>query len=244
VSKEPIVPPTPRNWGDDTLATFIDTARRNVFASFVNLRREYQRLSDIDAGFRLIGENLHEPQDWFVALFLLRTHSSYLGATHLALAGQLPESYMLLRGALENAVYGFYFYKTPDSHERWLRRHDSPQSRKVVEGEFRIRALLRLLRSRDEKLGTIATELYERTIDFGAHPNERALTQILKHTSNQTAHRMDLTYLSGHTSAMDLCLKSTAQVVACGLRVFAHVYPERYNLLGLTDRLPVLEAGL
>jgi hypothetical protein len=245
VSDAPIIPPTPQDWGRDTLATFLDTARRNVIASFVLLRPQYQRLADIDAGFRLIAENLHEPRDWFVALFLLRTHSSYLGAAQLALAGQLPESYMLLRGSLENAIYAYYFEKTPDSHMRWLRRHDSAKSKRVVEDEFRIRALLRLLRNDDVKLGTIATRLYEHTIDYGAHPNERGLTQTLKRSEpDKGTHRLDVSYLTGGNKAMDLCLKSTARVGVCGLRVFAHVYPERYNLLGLTARLQYLEEGL
>jgi hypothetical protein len=245
VSDVPIIPPTPKEWGGDTLATFLDTSRRNVIASFVQLRPKYQRLADIDAGFRLIGENLHEPRDWFVALFLPRTHSSYLAAAHLALAGQLPESYMLLRGSLENAIYAFYFEKTPDSHMRWLRRHDSEKTKKAVQEEFAIRALMRLLTRHDEKLGGIAKTLYEHTIDYGGHPNERGLTQTLKHSQpSARTRRLDVSYLTGHNRAMDLCLKSTARVGACGLRVFAHIYPERYSLLGLTERLPAFEKGL
>ena len=152
----------PSGWGEDHLSRFIDNTRSNVFASFANLPKTYQRLADIDAGFRMIGENLKNPPDWFVALFLLRAHSSYLGAAHLALAGQLPEAYMLLRGCIENAVYAFYFHRIPDSHDRWLRRHDSDTAKKTVQDEFRIRALLRLLKKHDPRLGQIADELYER----------------------------------------------------------------------------------
>jgi hypothetical protein len=241
---EAIVPPTPRDWGADTLAKFIDTSRRNVFASFVRLPSAYRRLAEIDKGFRLIGENLTNPPDWFVSLFLLRTHSSYLGGAHLALAGQLPESYMLLRGSLENAVYGFYFHLTPDSHERWLRRHDSPQTQKVVQDEFRIRALLRLLKTHDQKLGQVVTTLYEQTIDYGGHPNERAVTQMVKLTQNEGERRIDMNYLTGHTSGMDLALKSAMRVGVCGLKIFRHEYPERYDLIGLTERLGELEQDL
>jgi len=240
--KEPLVPEPPHGWGDDTLADFIDTARRNVLASFVRLQPSYRRLSDVDKGFRLIGENLLNPPDWFICLFLLRTHSSYLGGAHLALAGQLPECYMLLRGSLESAVYAFYFHHNPRSHERWLRRHDSPQTKKIVRDEFQIAALLRLLIKHDEKLGTIASTLYERTIDFGGHPNERAVTQMLKLTKKE--RRIDVNYLTGHTSGMDLALKSVAQVGVCGLKIFRYAFPERYDLLGLTDRLRQLEADL
>jgi hypothetical protein len=238
------VPDAPGGWGDDTLGQFIDTFRNNVFASFVRLRREYERLTSIDKGYRLIGENLLNPPDWFVALFLLRTHSSYLGGAHLALAGQLPESYMLLRGCVENAVYAFYFHKNPNSHERWLRRHENPKAKKIVEDEFRIRALLRLLSKHDEKLANAATALYERTIDFGGHPNERAVTQMLKLTENEAHRRFDLNYLAGHTRGMDLCLKTAAQAGVCGLKVFEYVFPERYALLGLSAHIRKLQDGL
>lgn len=204
----------------------------------------YQRLADIDQGYRLIGENLLNPRDWFVPLFLLRTHSSYLGGGHLALAGQVPESYMLIRGCLENAAYAFYFHRNPDSHQRWLRRHDSPKTKRAVEEEFRIRALLRVLRGRDQKLGEAATLLYERTIDFGAHPNERAVTQMLRLTETEAQRRFDMRYLIGHGEAMQLCLKTAAQAGICGLKVFEYVFPERYALLGLSDRLRTLQEGL
>jgi hypothetical protein len=85
VNGDPIVPDAPNSWGKDTLAQFIDNVRHNVFASYVRLQPTYRRLADIDKGYRLIGENLLNPPDWFVSLFLLRTHSSYLGGTHLAL---------------------------------------------------------------------------------------------------------------------------------------------------------------
>lgn len=236
------VPEPPTGWGDDSLSQFTDTFRNNIFASFVRLRPAYERLAAIDKGYRLIGENLLNPPDWFVALFLLRTHSSYLGGAHLALAGQLPESYMLLRGCVENAVYAFYFHKNPDSHERWLRRHDNPKAKKVVEHEFKIRALLRLLSKHDEKLGNAASMLYERSIDYGGHPNERAVTQMLKLTKNEAQRRFDLNYLTGHIRAMDLCLKTAAQAGVCGL--FEYVFPERYALLGLTDQIRNLQGGL
>jgi hypothetical protein len=241
-----VAPPerAPSAWGQDTLSQFIDTARNKVFASFANLRPQYQRLATIDAAFRLIGENLKNPPDWFVALFLLRAHSSFLGGAHLALAGQLPEAYMLLRGSLENAAYSFYFSQVPESHERWLRRHDSSAAKQVVQDEFRIRALLKLLKKRDETLGKIATTLYERTIDFGAHPNERGLIQMLTMSETDRERQLQVRYLTGHSSAMDLCLKTSAQVGVCVLKVFQYVFRERYDLLGLSDRLKVLEQGL
>jgi hypothetical protein len=218
--------------------------RDNVFASFSHLRQLYQQLVDIDAAFRMIVQHLKNPGDWFPPLFLLRAHSSYLGAAHLSLAGQLPEAYMLLRGSIENGLYGFYFMHTPASHERWLRRHDNDATKKSVQDEFRIRALLRLLSKHDNRLGEIAGALYERTIDFGAHPNERALSQVIRLTQTESERRFHVNYLTGHTTGMDLCLKSTAQAGVLVLKVFQRVYPERYDLIGLATRLDTLQQNL
>lgn len=234
----------PSGWGDDSLSEFIDKTRNNVFASFERLRPQYKRLADIDSAFRVIGQNLDNPPDWFTALFLFRAHSSYLGGAHLALAGQLPEAYMLLRGCLENGLYAFYFHRNPDSRDRWLRRHEGNSAKKTVQSEFQIRALLRLLDRHEGKVAVVARDLYERTIDFGGHPNERALTQVLKLSKSDDGRRLDLNYLTGHTEAMDLCLKTTMQVGVWALMVFDRVFPERFALLGLSDSLKHLQEGL
>ena len=234
----------PPGWGDDDLSQFIDMQRNNVYASFANLRSQYQRLVGIDAAFRLIADHLTNPDDWFVPLFLLRAHSTYLGGVHLALAGQVPEAYMLLRGSIENAVYGFYFHHTPDSQERWLRRHDSDHAKKVVKDEFRIAALLVLLKKHDERLGDVAQALYDRAIEFGGHPNARGLLQVLKLSNDEGKRQFNVQYLSGHTPAMEQCLRSAAQVGVLVLRVFQHVLRQRYDLLGLSAQLTALEDGL
>ena len=98
---------SPRGWGDDKLSTFMDAGLNNIYASFTKLREELRLLSDVNDAFYRVAEHLTHPPDWFVALFLLRAHSSYLGGAQLALAGQLPEAYTLLRGCLENALYAF-----------------------------------------------------------------------------------------------------------------------------------------
>jgi hypothetical protein len=233
----------PGGWAADGLSEFIDSTRRNVFASFAHLRPAYRLLSDVDAGFKLIAENLTNPPDWFVVIFLLRAHSSFLGAAHLSLSGQLPEAYMLLRGSLENAVYGLYFHLKPKSYEPWLRRHDSLAAAKAVRAEFKIAAMLRLIGKIDPPLGSVAQTLYEHTIDFGAHPNERGVTQMLRMTKGEQ-RRIDLSYLSGHNPPMKLCLRRVAQGGVCDLKLFRHALRERFDLIGLSEQISRLENGL
>jgi len=123
--------------GQDKLSAFIDGARRNTFATFANLRGIYTLLEEINEAFFKFNENLLNPSDPFAAFFSLKAHSSYLGSVRLSTSGQLPEAYMVLRGCLENSLYGFYFHRKPESGKTWLRRHEDEESRRRVRDEFK-----------------------------------------------------------------------------------------------------------
>lgn len=145
---------------------------------------------------------------------------------------------------MENALYGFYLSKNPDSSETWLRRHDSEAHKQKVRDEFKIGDLLRLLGSANSKEGQTAATLYERTIDYGAHPNERALMQTLQMTKDPSKVEFKIMYTDGDSDQLRLALRTTAQVGVCVLGIFRLVYKERFDLVGLTDALDTLRAGL
>ena len=234
----------PKNWGQDKVSNFIETAQKNTFATFDNLKDVFKFFEDIDESFRRIIDNIDNARDWFPAFFLLRAHSSYLGAVRLSTSGQLPEAYMILRGCLENSLYGFYLFKKPKSVEVWLNRHDDEVAKKKVRTEFKIGPMLKLLSSNDSKLGTVASGLYERTIDYRAHPNAWALLTNLTKKKNDDSIKFELSYLTGKSPALALCLKTNAQVGVCSLLVFKLVFKERFDLLGISDILQKLRRGL
>lgn len=234
----------PPNWGEDSLSEFIKVAYENSFASFVKLKPQYKRLKGIDRMYRVLVDNLHNTQEWFAGFFVLRTHSSFLGGARLTLSGQIAEAFMVMRGCLENALYGLYLSRHPDSRETWLRRHENEEVYKKVRNEFRIRRLLDFLEEVDIDIYQVTNTLYERTIDFGAHPNERALSSSLRITEEQQSVRFDLNYLTGNSTELHHALKTNAQVGVCALEILRNVYTERYNILGITDTLQTLKNGL
>jgi hypothetical protein len=234
----------PKNWGQDKLSNFIETAQQNTFATFANLKDVFRLFEGIDESFRRIIDNIDNARDWFPAFFLLRAHSSYLGAVRLSTSGQLPEAYMILRGCLENSLYGFYLFKKPKSVEVWLNRHDDEVAKKKVRIEFKIGPMFKLLSSNDSKLGTVASKLYESTIDYGAHPNAWALLTNLSKKKDDDSIKFELNYLTGKSPALALCLKTNAQVGVCSLMVFKLVFKERFDLLGISDILQKLGRGL
>jgi len=89
----------------------------------------------------------------------------------------------------------------------------------------------------DTETFNVAKILYDRTIDLGAHPNERALSSNLIMTKTKTHVDFRLNYLTGDTPEHKLCLKTTAQIGVCSLGIFKAIYRERYDITGISDKL-------
>jgi hypothetical protein len=53
----------PPGWGSDNITKYLDDARHNAYASFHNLRAEYQKFSDIDIAFRKAIDSLPNTAD-------------------------------------------------------------------------------------------------------------------------------------------------------------------------------------
>jgi len=133
-------------------------------------------------------------KDSFELFFFLKAHSSFLAAIGLAIGTQIPEAYMVLRGVVENSLYGLYIHKKPELAEIWLSRHESEANKKALKEKFKIGDMLSLLETTDSKLGKISRSLYERTIDYGAHPNERSLSSMLKQNKKENDIEFKLNY--------------------------------------------------
>lgn len=235
---------SPPEWGDDPLSKFIEMAKDNIWASFVGYKQLYTRLQKIDEAYRRGVEHLTNTRDWFPSFFFIRAHSAFLGACRLALSCQVGEAYMVLRGCLENGLYGFYFWKHPKTARLWYERHDSKSKRKECEGEFRLRKMLKLLESDDRKLGKIAANLYEWCIDYGAHPNERSISSVMERIEETKTINFQINYLLGDKVASRACLKTAAQVGVCCLWIFQKIFQTRFELIGLSDEIKRLAKGL
>lgn len=216
----------PPKWGDDHLSKFIQDSIDNTYASFHNLKSLYDRLVDIHVAFRTIANNIDRTPDWFASFFLFRSHAAYLGAVRL-----------VLRGCLENALYGFYVARKPSTQEIWLRRHDDAESKRKVKGEFTVSNLLGLLAVEDEQLRRIAGDFYETTIDFGGHPNERAILSVMKQQLDESRRTYQSAYMIGNEPPLHCSLECCAQIGVCALSIFQRIYPERFDILGLSNQL-------
>jgi len=236
----------PKQWGTDQLSVFIDTARNNVFASYEHFNPLYRKLVDVEIAFRTIGENLLNPLDMSAPFFVLKAHSSFLGSAHLALAGQVPEAFMLMRGCLEAALYGLHVHKNKKAAEIWLHREDGPKEKQACRKDFTAGNVLKSLKATDSAVYEKANTAYEKTIDFGAHPNLASMVMMLNVSvdPDKNAAQFKLKYLSNESEAIHGAVKSAAGVGVCALMVLRHVFPERFDLLGISEKMPALQSGL
>jgi len=220
----------PPQWGEDPLSQFIKDAWHNTHASFANLKPEFTRLKEIHSTFQKIIDNLLNTPEWFVGFFLMRAHSAYLAGARLSLSGQVTEAYMVLRGCLENSLYGLHISSNPNTREIWLCRHDDEDSKRKCKNEFTAGNVFKTLESRDIITHRIAKELYETTIDYGAHPNERGLFSMMRKTQDE--HKIDfmVDYLTGDSMPLRLGMKMTARVGVCSLFIFQLVFKERFDM--------------
>jgi len=238
------LPEPPPKWGQDEISKFFDVARGNEYATFANFTGEIGRLIDIDLSYRKAIEGLNHSKEWFAGFFVLRAHSNFLAACRMGWSGQIPECHSMLRSCLESALYGLYLACNPNSRETWLHRHDSVEYKKQIKNEFKIRTMLDLAKSLDGKEGKVAELLYERAIDHGAHPNERALMQMLQINEKPIHVEFKTIYLEDDVEHLKLTMKTTAQTGVCALSLFRSIYKERYDILGVTAAIDHIKIGL
>ena len=235
----------PDNWTNDSLTSFIDVAINNITATFYRDKTECPLIIEIDNIFLEIAEALDHPGDRIVeSILLYRTHSSFRAACILAMSGMSPESFVQMRNCLENALYALHIYKNKGLDEIWLNRHTDEASLKTVKNNFKISDVKETLKRTDKKNHEVASTLYDRTIDFGAHPNEMASTSSAIMEENEDGIKLQQIYASGGNMQQRHAMKTTAQVGLCSLLTLRHIFKERFDILGLTVKLDKLRSAL
>ena len=103
---------------------------------------------------------------------------------------------------------------------------------------------MKTLLARDIALHNSLSELYQRTIDFGGHPNERAVSSSseMRQEGDTTVVRNQ--FLHGDSAALDHALRTTAQIGLGSLLVFQLIYNERFDILDLRDTIESLKGAL
>ena len=222
------VPPPP-GWGQ-----FLDSVRRNQFATFANKKLEMKDLIALDSMFTKLVTDPVTAKLFAPMSFFPRAHSAYRAAVGAVCSGQFYEAQALLRSCLEHAAYAHYVADEPTRYEVWLNRHEGMDTKKSVQTEFRWKKIICVLTTKSEEIGSLFSKFYEQTIDYGAHPNERGFSLNSEVAITDTGEkRFSTVYLQPDGLALDLGLKNAAQVGLLVLSAAALIDPARMQQRGI-----------
>jgi hypothetical protein len=163
--------------------------------------------------------------------FFIRAYSSWRSAVKAWASGALPETFTLLRVAIENAAHGNHL-RSGDTElfERWVNRHANPKYR--IEFTFR-KALVSL----DSTWSNLLDLLYDLSIDRGAHPNPlgtwtgmRTSSEGLLQVAYQGGTEREMFEIADHLSLAGIGI----------LQTFKQCYAQCYEAAGVKQSVAVL----
>ena len=246
--ESPLVPSVavlkPKDFGKDNLSNFLDIAQNNTYATFINKSVEFQKLLDLDGIFRKLIKNISQQDDAVLGLLLMRCHSSYLNAIRTLLSGAVVETFILLRSVLESSLYGLHIDSNDDLWKVWINRHQSAKDLKRCRDEFSYGNIKATLTKKSPLLSKTINSLYNTTIDFGAHPNEMAITSNSTLVKTEKQISFTTNYLTGDSLSLTHATKVTLQVGVGALSVFEKMRKDRFEILGIDEVLTKIRIGL
>jgi len=160
---------------DKSLAHFLETIHRNQQAIQDQFSERYRSIQQVDDCFAAAGEHLGDVQPIFTGPMFLRSHYAYKTSAGMTLAGQFCESFVLMRSCLEYAGYAVRLFTAPGLEKVFLNRHADKASKNALRKQFEISTITNAIAGFDKKLSDIFKDMYDRSIDFGGHPNPHAM---------------------------------------------------------------------
>ncbi|MDQ0313660.1 hypothetical protein J2S73_000097 [Amorphus orientalis] len=232
----------PPGWGDDKLTAYIENFRANQFATFHHKKTEFGDACNVDNLFLRFLDGAMNPTPFPPVNFLLRAHSSFRASVSSVMGGQVYEAYAILRVCLEQAAYGFYIGSDSARWELWAQRGESKESRAAVRKEFTAGKIIRHLRMMAPNIAGKYERLYERLIDYGAHPNEQGFVLSSSMVRSEDIIQFNSIYLHEDGHPLEFALSTCVQVGIGALQIAQLIYPTRFMLLGIGEELTSLRS--
>jgi hypothetical protein len=226
----------------DTLRTLLEASTRLQES---NLDREEwlaDFLGSVNAVFVLSSDFLAN-SDGLLILFMARAHSAFVGAVRMAASGQLAETFMLLRGLIENGLYAVHIKSDATRGRIWMDRHRTAEGERRVRSEFKFRRVLGTVQAINSDLGRIVHVLYDRCLDLGAHPNERGHFASAEFQDPDDAQFKAFLF-TPDPKKIHFLLRSCGEVGVVALRLFLLVFEERLRLTPVPENVSELHEAL
>lgn len=173
-----------------------------------------------------------------VAGFLsMNSYMLLLSTVRQALSGHLVTVFPIVRTALESACYAYLIAHNEEMGKIWLNRHASENALQKCRKMFSVKKASNYLKSFSPEMAEYVMAHYEAAIDYGAHPNKKAVFSHLSDISevDERFHGFELTGVYGRNSwhvnyALLICTE-VGQAIA-------------FLLAACTDKHPLLHERL
>lgn len=236
-------------WPEDGLGDFLQTAESGTrhVATHPDYATEYHYLSLInDLSALLLQADLRsDAASVLTRTMLSRFRGAYFGAARLIMGGQIPEAYMVARGALEAGLFGYIVFRSPDLERVWSNRHDSIETVNECRDAFTASKAFRLLKPpavTDPYIENDLRYLYDDLIDHGGHPNvgavkphsreEKYIERIEGNTATVVT-RGSVLFINYDAITHHRCVRRVVQTGIGVLRLYEMIDPQFFRDNGL-----------
>lgn len=230
----------------EKLAEFFKALDNNYLESLAHFTTISERVGEIDNLFSEIANYIQDVDGPLKFLFFVRSHGAFRSSLRLAYSGQLVESYVVMRACLENAIYMQFLYFAPEMSPVWLDRELNLETKKQMRKSFVISRMLKEFIAKEKTVGTIANTLYDRVIDFGAHPNPNGVLTNVKIIKNEEVNDVaDIRafYFNSDRIMQRGALMDLVRISICVLKITQIIYKEKFVIMGWGNQIEKLQKG-
>jgi hypothetical protein len=230
-SENPYAPKSNREsvMTSNSLEDFFDEIRANQQANRILYSSLYSVVERLDVCFAQSGMDNTGTRPIVAGVLLARCQYAFKNAAGMALAGQVVEVCPIVRLMLESCGYCLVVCETPALEDVFLARHASDTEMEAQKKAFTIRKIRKAIEKHNRNVADYYEDLYQHTIDFGAHPNTRALfasSELNKHEGNSYLKPYKL---SDDPLMIEFALKLTARSGLACLSAMYYVFTHRFN---------------
>lgn len=172
----------------------------------------------------------------------LRSQYAYKTAAGMTLAGQFAESFVMMRSCLEYAGYALLLFAHPYLEEVFVNRHVDDATKSTQRKKFQIPNIVAEIEKFDLKLGGVYKDLYDRSIDFGGHPNPHGMfsaTNIDKDEDEKLTGMITFALVID-PKIIEFSMHKVAQVGLTSLCVFRRVFEGNFESRGINLKIDSL----
>lgn len=233
---------------ENSLDRFLEVLPKNQLANRARFPDQYQIIQQIDHCFVTAGKHLSYLKPVLVGPLFLRSQYAFKTAAGMTLAGQVAESFVMTRSCLEYAGYALAIFAdqhlagVPTREEVFVNRNVDDESLKAQKAEFQVSRIRAIILNYDQKLAENFKLLYDRSIEYGGHPNPYGvLTAMKMETKDDQLTSITTLALTDDPTITMFAMQNVAQVGLTSLCIFQILCEAKFELLGIRAEMDALK---